>query len=230
MIQIHQNFQFFSPKYENKRDPREDQHEFARNQSTDGQYKSVYNRFGQSLVVREAETEQDEDLVDINDDMVLTAMALPMMSPRFCRKCNLPKPPRCHHCSVCRRCVLKMDHHCPWMLTCIGFYNQKYFLSFLIYLFIGCSFSSLMLWPSLKLSDDTITILIIISFALSSLFSVVLLFFTGWSLWLAILLGQTQYEGAENGVLERKAKMKGKPFKYPYQFGWKKNMNLIFGG
>ncbi|CAH8357660.1 unnamed protein product [Eruca vesicaria subsp. sativa] len=21
---------------------------------------------------------------------------------RFCRKCNQPKPPRCHHCSVCR--------------------------------------------------------------------------------------------------------------------------------
>ena len=21
---------------------------------------------------------------------------------RFCRKCNQPKPPRCHHCSVCK--------------------------------------------------------------------------------------------------------------------------------
>ncbi|CAN1333140.1 Probable protein S-acyltransferase 14 [Linum perenne] len=31
---------------------------------------------------------------------------------RFCRKCNQFKPPRCHHCSVCRRCILKMDHHC----------------------------------------------------------------------------------------------------------------------
>ncbi|CAN1332139.1 Probable protein S-acyltransferase 14 [Linum perenne] len=31
---------------------------------------------------------------------------------RYCRKCNQLKPPRCHHCSVCGRCVLKMDHHC----------------------------------------------------------------------------------------------------------------------
>lgn len=34
---------------------------------------------------------------------------------RWCSKCNAAKPPRAHHCSVCRRCVLKMDHHCPWV-------------------------------------------------------------------------------------------------------------------
>lgn len=34
---------------------------------------------------------------------------------RWCSRCNAPKPPRAHHCSVCRRCVLKMDHHCPWV-------------------------------------------------------------------------------------------------------------------
>eukprot|EP00468_Gymnochlora_sp_CCMP2014_P009955 CAMPEP_0167747166 /NCGR_PEP_ID=MMETSP0110_2-20121227/4131_1 /TAXON_ID=629695 /ORGANISM="Gymnochlora sp., Strain CCMP2014" /LENGTH=66 /DNA_ID=CAMNT_0007632039 /DNA_START=193 /DNA_END=390 /DNA_ORIENTATION=- len=31
-----------------------------------------------------------------------------------CDKCKLPKPERAHHCSVCGRCTLKMDHHCPW--------------------------------------------------------------------------------------------------------------------
>lgn len=30
----------------------------------------------------------------------------------ICKKCIAPKPPRTHHCSVCQRCVLKMDHHC----------------------------------------------------------------------------------------------------------------------
>ncbi|KAK7072850.1 Palmitoyltransferase zdhhc16 [Halocaridina rubra] len=30
----------------------------------------------------------------------------------ICKKCIAPKPPRTHHCSVCNRCVLKMDHHC----------------------------------------------------------------------------------------------------------------------
>lgn len=30
-----------------------------------------------------------------------------------CKRCNISKPPRAHHCSICKRCVLKMDHHCP---------------------------------------------------------------------------------------------------------------------
>lgn len=30
----------------------------------------------------------------------------------MCGKCISPKPPRTHHCSVCNRCILKMDHHC----------------------------------------------------------------------------------------------------------------------
>lgn len=31
---------------------------------------------------------------------------------RLCRRCNAFKPRRAHHCSVCRRCIIKMDHHC----------------------------------------------------------------------------------------------------------------------
>jgi hypothetical protein len=31
----------------------------------------------------------------------------------WCRKCELPKPPRTHHCSFCGKCVLGFDHHCP---------------------------------------------------------------------------------------------------------------------
>lgn len=42
-----------------------------------------------------------------------------------CANCKLIKPDRCHHCSVCRRCVLKMDHHCPWVNNCVGHHNYK---------------------------------------------------------------------------------------------------------
>ncbi|CAG5130702.1 unnamed protein product, partial [Candidula unifasciata] len=39
--------------------------------------------------------------------------------PRYCEKCKCIKPDRCHHCSVCSMCVLKMDHHCPCVCVCV---------------------------------------------------------------------------------------------------------------
>ncbi|GAB1303050.1 Palmitoyltransferase ZDHHC15 [Apodemus speciosus] len=57
---------------------------------------------------------------------------------RFCDRCHLIKPDRCHHCSVCAMCVLKMDHHCPWVNNCIGFSNYKFFLQFLAYSVLYC--------------------------------------------------------------------------------------------
>ncbi|KAL1548694.1 putative protein S-acyltransferase 14 [Salvia divinorum] len=66
---------------------------------------------------------------------------------RFCRKCNQLKPPRCHHCSVCGRCVLKMDHHCVWVVNCVGALNYKNFLLFLFYTFLETSVVTLSLLP-----------------------------------------------------------------------------------
>ncbi|KAI5807101.1 DHHC palmitoyltransferase-domain-containing protein [Geopyxis carbonaria] len=57
---------------------------------------------------------------------------------RFCKKCQCRKPDRAHHCSSCRSCVLKMDHHCPWLANCLGLYNYKAFLLFLIYTTLLC--------------------------------------------------------------------------------------------
>ncbi|XP_047130428.1 palmitoyltransferase ZDHHC3 isoform X1 [Hydra vulgaris] len=55
-----------------------------------------------------------------------------------CRQCELFRPPRSHHCRVCRRCVRKMDHHCPWINNCVGERNQKYFILFLFYTGLSC--------------------------------------------------------------------------------------------
>lgn len=61
-----------------------------------------------------------------------------------CAKCLYCRPERTHHCSVCGRCCLKYDHHCPWIGRCVGFYNQGYFLKFLLYGAVA-SFYSLLL-------------------------------------------------------------------------------------
>ncbi|KZV67200.1 zf-DHHC-domain-containing protein [Peniophora sp. CONT] len=52
---------------------------------------------------------------------------------RWCRICWAPKPERAHHCSECGRCVLKMDHHCPWIgAKCVGYRTYPSFLHLLL--------------------------------------------------------------------------------------------------
>ncbi|KAJ1607438.1 palmitoyltransferase-like protein [Cryptosporidium canis] len=66
---------------------------------------------------------------------------------RSCTKCGAIKYPRTHHCSICNRCILNMDHHCPWIGQCVGLYNRKYFILFLVWSFLSCTLISIFSAP-----------------------------------------------------------------------------------
>ncbi|KAF8933626.1 hypothetical protein BGZ47_010783 [Haplosporangium gracile] len=78
--------------------------------------------------------------------------------PLWCSKCQHIKPERAHHCRVCKRCVLKMDHHCPWVLNCVGQDNYKFFVLFIFYTSVHCIFILVSLIPLyMRSPDDTYT-------------------------------------------------------------------------
>ncbi|CAF3318806.1 unnamed protein product [Rotaria socialis] len=83
-------------------------------------------------------------------------------SIRYCFICRCIKPDRAHHCSVCEKCVLRYDHHCPWTNSCISYGNYKYFILFLAWSFIFCIFVAgtsfeyfILFWQSVTNMDQT---------------------------------------------------------------------------
>ena len=55
------------------------------------------------------------------------AMDVPV---KYCKTCNIWRPPRCYHCRVCNNCVETLDHHCVWLNNCVGRRNYRYFAAF----------------------------------------------------------------------------------------------------
>uniref|UniRef100_A0A3B3E0S5 Palmitoyltransferase n=1 Tax=Oryzias melastigma TaxID=30732 RepID=A0A3B3E0S5_ORYME len=45
---------------------------------------------------------------------------------------QLTQPMRAKHCKTCGRCVRRFDHHCPWMENCVGEWNHRWFVVYLL--------------------------------------------------------------------------------------------------
>lgn len=112
-------------------------------------------------------------------------------APRYCKWCNCYKPDRCHHCRVCRSCILRMDHHCPWIANCVGYRNHKHFLLLGFYSASACIFFSWTMSESLHraLVEETTFIrrfLVVFGMTLSVMIGLLLTVFFLLHLWLML--------------------------------------------
>ena len=57
------------------------------------------------------------------------------------KKWDSLKPPKSHHCRTWNACIAKMDHHCPWVNNWVGISNQKTFLLFWLYIWLGAIYT-----------------------------------------------------------------------------------------
>lgn len=148
--------------------------------------------------------------------------------------CNVFKPERCHHCSACNRCVLNMDHHCPWINNCVGFWNRKYFLLLLVYVLIMTyltfaltvyDFYNTIIWginnKIFSSNDPKLGEKLIIMFAFMMNFIVA-------SLMSAFLKFHLMLASENKTTIENLDKF-GKPFQSVYDVGSKENWKQIFG-
>ncbi|KAF2275010.1 palmitoyltransferase erf2 [Westerdykella ornata] len=71
---------------------------------------------------------------------------------KYCKSCNIWRPPRAHHCRNCDNCVETQDHHCVWLNNCVGRRNYRYFFVFvstatmLALFLLGASLAHLLVW------------------------------------------------------------------------------------
>ncbi|KAK0641284.1 DHHC palmitoyltransferase-domain-containing protein [Cercophora newfieldiana] len=49
-----------------------------------------------------------------------------------CYTCRLLKPARSKHCTICKRCIGKLDHHCIFINNCVGRGNHHWFILLLL--------------------------------------------------------------------------------------------------
>ncbi|XP_038556167.1 palmitoyltransferase ZDHHC15B [Micropterus salmoides] len=147
---------------------------------------------------------------------------------RFCDRCQVLKPDRCHHCSVCETCVLKMDHHCPWVNNCVGFSNYKFFLLFLSYSMLYCAFIAatvfqyfLKFWVG-DLPNGPAKFHVLFLMFVAIMFFVSLMFLFGYHCWL-VAKNRSTLEAFSAPVF-----VSG-PDRNGFNVGIRKNLQQVFG-
>jgi len=152
-------------------------------------------------------------------------------------------------------CVLlfqHIQHYCPWVFNAVGYMNYRYFVNFLIFVFIGMCYGMIItLEPFLWLQDPAYhtlrqrervaghhlhkphpmlprreeKMLISLSFMLCLAVGIALVMLGGFHIYLT-LSAQTTIEFHGNWSKRRRL---GSKFKNPYDQGWKRNWCQVYG-
>mmetsp|Transcript_26541 Transcript_26541/g.61391 ORF Transcript_26541/g.61391 Transcript_26541/m.61391 type:complete len:339 (+) Transcript_26541:2-1018(+) len=146
---------------------------------------------------------------------------------RYCKWCAKYKPDRCHHCRVCRLCILKMDHHCPWIYNCVGFRNHKYFFLLLFYSALACHFITWTMLETVLKSVDQATpfstmFLLLFGEILAAFVGILVTGFFAFHVWL-MLSAMTTIEFCEKATGKRARS------RSPYSRGVGGNIRAVLG-
>lgn len=126
------------------------------------------------------------------DEQIMTS--LECRGYRWCSFCKMIQPPRAKHCRDCDCCVLRNDHHCPFVNNCVGQRNYRYFYGFILSLLcLGISvFAGIGLWWFSESGRENVVVLCVVVVPTSFF----LLGVVGLSLWHTVLIcrGKTTRE------------------------------------
>ncbi|EPT05472.1 hypothetical protein FOMPIDRAFT_124435 [Fomitopsis schrenkii] len=156
-----------------------------------------------------------------------------------CKRCKELREERAHHCRICNKCILKYDHHCPVRVNqCVGLYNERHFVLFLIYMTLATFCYAISGWRCVLAalgipSDDdswpyySPPVFFIATYVLSVVLCLAVSIMTAFHVW-GIACGETSVESADHEQYRRTAKTRGETFVNSYDLGKRKNLELFF--